>query len=116
MDEIERLATLSDLYGETCHIPHGMWECEDPTAIDVLVIPIGYEESPGIEVQKRELTIPICKDCRDTLYGNDPEWLLFVCTECGNAQWKLRVLLNNNYPSGVLQTMKCCPWCWEEVI
>ena len=109
MNEIDQLALLAELYGETCQLNHGCWHPEDPRAIDYLVIPIGYNESQDVQVQTREITIPICKDCQETLYEDDGTWLLFVCTNCSHSKWAVRDLLRNQYPPGVLQPMKYCP-------
>ena len=62
MDYIDKLDCLIDLVDEHCHIDHGGWtdnkECK---AVDMLVIP----------VTEGKLTIPVCKDCAETLWKSD---------------------------------------------
>lgn len=114
MDEIEKVILYTELKGTTCQLNHGSWECDAPYAVDYLVIPIGYKESDIVEVQARELTIPICEDCREALAEDDGTWLLFICTCCGSSAWKIRELMNQEYPEGILQPMKYCPKCYVE--
>lgn len=111
MNETDQLALLAELDGEHCGLSHGSWQCENDQAVDVLVIPIGYNISEVEQRTVRELTIFLCKDCAETLHNNDKDWICFICTNCGGSTWKIRRLLKKGYSSDILQLMKYCPNC-----
>jgi hypothetical protein len=112
MNEIDKAGVMVSLIGETCELNHGSWVCDDTQAVDILVIPMGYKESPVGETVIRELIFYLCEDCAKTLQGNDKDWILLVCTSCGSTAWKLRSLLKQTYSSDILQLMEYCPNCY----
>ena len=114
MDKAEEAAIIADLSQSICELNHGVWNCEDIRAVEVLVIPMGHKINETEEVVVRELTIPICKECAETLYSNDKEWVLFLCTNCSSSAWKIRELLPQQYDSDILQLMRYCPYCYDQ--
>jgi hypothetical protein len=109
MDNYEEAILLVELGHEFCHLSHGPHDArEDHLAVDYLVCPIGYREHEDVEVQVRDLTIPICRECSDGLY--DGEWTLLYCLNCLASQWILRPVSRLRYRHNLIW-LGGCPHC-----
>jgi hypothetical protein len=118
MDEIDKISLLADLGGPDgfCCLKHAPDDHEkNHPAVDYIVIPMGTQESPGIETQENELTIGICKECADGML--DPEWCLVYCFSCNENQWILKPISRLDYThkksghSYNLILLNGCPYC-----
>jgi len=114
MDSLEKAALMAELPYTECCINHGGYLPESLQAVDYVVIPIGCDENNVSSVITRELVIPICGECSETLHSNDPNWVLFICINCSSSQWKLRRLLRTEYSDDIMQFMKYCPHCYSD--
>lgn len=112
MNAIDRLQLLAELETGSCELNHGPGtRSQDYPASDYLVMPVGYQESPVIEVATRELVIPICTDCVTALLGYD--WTLLYCFECCSSQWVYRKFARFDYRHHILW-LRGCPECTNE--
>jgi hypothetical protein len=113
MDTINTLHLLAELDHEHCHLNHGPdVECQNIPAVDYLVIPVGYKDNAVQDVAVRELVIPVCRECAESLQGT--EWTLLYCLECGESRWVCRQFAKNRYRHHVLW-LKGCPECSGEL-
>ncbi|MDA8164298.1 MAG: hypothetical protein M0017_04620 [Desulfobacteraceae bacterium] len=111
MDIYDKAILLAALDSEYCQLSHGPFDTrENHKAVDFLVCPLGYREGEGVEVQVRELTIPICSDCADGLH--DEEWTLLYCLNCLASQWILRPISRLRYRHNLIW-LGSCPHCAE---
>lgn len=106
MDAVGKLALLADLSESTCELRH--YKENPPKACDYVVVPLGYKESENVEVREKELVIPVCQECAETLQGE--EWTLLYCFECNSSRWISRELAKNSYRHHVLW-LRGCPDC-----
>ncbi len=112
MNAIDRLQLLAELETGSCELNHGRGtRSQDYPASDYLVMPVGYQESPVIEVAVRELVIPVCTECVTALLGDD--WTLLYCFECCSSQWIYRKLARFEYRHHILW-LRGCPECTNE--
>lgn len=117
VSEFEVLEITADLLDSICHLNHGSWVCDDDTAVNSLIIPLGYQESESVYVQDGNISIPICSECEKTLNSNDKDWYLFLCLNCANSSWKIRELTNlESIPlakrySDMIILFSSCPHC-----
>lgn len=109
MHETDRLRLLADLPSECCELNHGPeTRGQDFPAVDYLVMPFGYQETPTTEISVREMVIPVCRECATALCGN--EWTLLYCFECCSSQWVARSFAKNRYRHHILW-LRGCPHC-----
>jgi hypothetical protein len=112
MNAIDRLQLLAELENGFCELNHGPGtDSRDYPASDYLVMPMGYQENPHVEVAAREMVIPVCAGCIDALLGD--EWTLFYCFDCCSSQWVHRQLARFNYRHHLLW-LRGCPECTTE--
>lgn len=103
---------LDQVNEERCELDHGPGTLYDRrVAVDYIIQPFGYTTNKIEEVAMREMIVPICADCADTLQGND--WTLFYCTECSSSQWIYKKFAPNNKRHNVLW-LRGCSECSEE--
>jgi hypothetical protein len=109
MIELDRLHLLADMCGAHCELNHGPGiENERYPAVDYLVWPVGYRESPNVSTAVRDYAVPICQDCLDALEGE--EWTLLYCNQCCSSQWVLRAISRLEYRHSVIR-LRGCPKC-----
>jgi len=87
MKPAEHLIVLSELVNEVCGLNHKHDPRGTPPATNVLVVPIGYNKNEVEAVAVRELTIPICEECAETLGQENSGFVLMICLECSSTQW-----------------------------
>ena len=109
MTEIDRLALLADLATANCELKHyaGAPPCR---AVDYIVLPVGYRDG-ACEVAVREVAIPVCAECADSLQGD--EWTLLYCIECNSSQWIARAKARLKYRHHLIW-LRGCPECTNE--
>lgn len=92
-DAFAKAQMLLDLADSTyyCALKHGPGEIVPPP-VDYIVIPIGNTKTGEVI---HELTIPVCEECAEALYGK--EWVLLLCLRCSASQWVCRELAKLKY-------------------
>ncbi len=105
-DEAAIAATIVDA---SCELNHGpATVASDYPAVDAFVIPIGRQLSEMEYEEVRKLVIPVCKDCAESLSGD--EWTLIYCLKCSGNHWINRALARLKYRHHVLW-LSGCPEC-----
>ena len=102
MEEIEKAMLLLDLEEQVCQLSHGPHP--SPEAEGYLV------ETLKTESGHKELTIPICKECSDSLVGG--RWVLCYCLKCNESRWIDRLFCKNELASEKrILWLQGCPEC-----
>ncbi len=109
MDGLDRIRLLAELEDDFCELNHGPYtKREDYQAANYLVVPVGYKKNKVEEVACRELVIPVCQDCFQSLLQD--EWTLLFCLDCCVSRWICRAFSRNRYRHHILW-LKGCPDC-----
>lgn len=108
IDLIDKEKLRAELVGAHCELNHGRWcDASECPAVDHLVIPLGYKRNEVESEVTDFMTIPICKDCADTLYSQDPDWNLFFCIGCSYNEWRLKAVAINYSEEMIIFSDRC---------
>jgi len=101
----EKIALIADLEGAYCELDHS----GDPEGRRRAVNYFMLKKLDGTMD-----AIPICEYCMEELMktenGQDFEWYLLVCTQCGATKWLYKANCKNDYPEQV-HFIRSCPNC-----
>lgn len=113
MNPWDFLASVAELSQDYCALNHGDdgTTLEDRKAIECIVVPIGYHKSEIEAVAVRELQIPICQDCYDSIL--DDVWGLRYCLRCNENAWYIKELSRNSTKEKIVFS-KYCGSCMTE--
>lgn len=119
----EKLVLLAELANQEtfCQLNHK----HDPSgpnqpAADFICLPVGYNKSKIEAVAVREMVIPVCQECANSLSSQD-EWILLYCLECCQSQWVNKNYSRLSYLNQKLQRdhkviwLSGCPKCTGEM-
>ena len=111
-DEIEKLALMASLTEETCGLSHGPDPDKDAgkDVVDYISQPLGTDDGDGVMTVQDRLIVPVCRECAESLCGND--WVLLYCLGCNCSQWVIKKLSRRQYTNNILW-MAECPECKE---
>lgn len=111
MEGVDILGLLAELKGEYCELNHGTdSHNEKRIAVDYIIQPFGYTIADVEEVAVREMIVPVCAECAETLQGGD--WTLFYCIECCSSHWVYKKFTQDRYKNNILW-LRGCPECSE---
>lgn len=111
MNSFDMLYAMVAIGEETCGIDHGRWTpAEECAAVDYLTFPMGYKTGEIEYTLNDYRYIPVCKDCAETIYEQDPEWNLLVCLGCGYCEWHLKAV-SRYYSETFLIMIESCMHC-----
>lgn len=112
MDAINHVGLMAQLGNEHCELNHGPeTHSEKHPAVDYIIQPFGYNVNEIEEVSVRDMIVPVCAECAESLQGND--WTLLYCFECCSSQWINRSISKNRYRHSILW-LHGCPKCSNE--
>ena len=80
-------------------------ENEKPQAVNYIVQ----------QFDDREIRIPVCQKCEDTLNSNEDRWVLLYCLNCLSSQWIDKKNSNKLYhyaTCGKIKWMEKCHKCY----
>lgn len=112
MDQFDRLILLAELEHEVCGLNHGREKRGViHKACDYLVLPFGLKTKNKKKAEEKELVIPVCPECIESLRGD--EWTLLYCFDCGESRWVFRETAKNSYRHHILWLLGC-PECTQK--
>lgn len=111
----EEIHVIANLVNSHCELNHGPGiDNKDFPAVNTIIVPIGYKENDVSSVSVRNLYIPICQECQDSI-GNG--WVLLYCLECCANHWVSLEKAKLNYFNQLtgenhdIIFLKGCPEC-----
>ncbi len=112
MEAVDIRGLLAQLREEHCELNHGPGtRFEKRVAVDYIIQPLSYIPNDTEEIAVREMIVPVCTDCIETMQGND--WTLFYCTECCSSLWVHKKFAPHNSHHNILWMRGCAECSFE---